>query len=239
MKRLCSILLTLACTLACQDAGLQRYWDKYGTDIDNYAEARDRFATFAELVVKAPEEEGIKAVNSLLDKVKADEVTYYVYSEWLVAAFHSIYSPCRNPAVFADVVKRFASDGIMTESEVEPLQELAAFDRLNLPGESCTLPDLNAEDGTAAPWEPGKETLFLVVNLDCASCVGALRSLSTEPGEHIALCYGRTPHPSIAGWTYCFMEAGDKVFELEASPFWFTVDASGNVVKAYTPAPDK
>ena len=239
MKRLFFISMLAACTLACQDAGLQHYWDKNAVEVDDYSQSCDTFVRFAELTVKAPQAQAEKAIDALMDKlVASDEVNYYIYAEWMTAAYHSILSPCRNPGLFAKFTSRLQTDGIMSQDDYAPLVELSAKDMLNLPGSSCVIPELQDASGTPAPWAPGQETLFLVLNLDCATCVAALRALSNEPGEHIALCYGNTPPPAVTGWQYRYSAGLDKVFDLEAAPFWFTVNASGKVVKAIAPAPD-
>lgn len=228
-------LLIAAC-----NRSVSKFWDKVDITVTetNYAASQDRFAEFCELAAKAPQEEAEAGLDALLEKLKADEVSYYVYTEWIVSAFHSILSPCHNPQLFAKAVERFAADGVMNADEVAPLAELAAKDMLNTEGSSCTMPDLFDAEGNPAPWEPGKETLFLVVNLDCATCVAALRALESEPGEHIALCFGHTPAPSVPGWEYRYSPELGNVFDLEAAPFWFTVGADGRIAKPISLTPD-
>ena len=230
-------LILSACT---SGSGVAGFWNKQDITIteSNYREAEDRFARFAELAVKAPQEKALAGLDALMDKLKTDEVSYYVYSEWIVMAFHSLLSPCRNTELFSKAVERFSTDGVMSEDEYRPFAELAAKDRLNAPGTDCIIPQLYDANGAPAPWEPGAETLFLVVNLDCATCVAALHALADEPGEHIALCFGFTPAPSVPGWEYRYSNELGSVFDTEAAPFWFTVGADGKVVKPISPAPD-
>lgn len=236
MKKLITLLLLTACTLACQDAGLQHYWDS-GITIDNYALTRDRFVRFAEKLNAASPQKADKAIDALMDKLVGDEVSYYIYSEWFVSAFHSLLSPVRNPELFAKFAGRLNSDGIMSEDDYTPLQELAALDRLNLPGTDCTVPPLYDASGNVVSWTPGEHTVFLVLNLDCATCVAALRALSDEDGKHVALCYGHTAPPSIPGWEFLYSDSLEEVFDIDEAPFWFTVGPDGKVVKAYSPAP--
>lgn len=229
----------LACSCT-SGSNIDRFWD--GKDItvteSNYSEAQDRFADFAELLVQAPPAKASAALDKLLDKLSSDEVSYYVYSEWMVSAFHSLLSPCRNSALFAKCAERFSSDGIMTESEYLPLVHLSGKDMLNHAGGECTLPELADADGNPVSLNPGEETLILVVNLDCATCVSALNALSDKPGRHIALCFGFTPAPVVDGWEYYYPEALDEVFDLDAAPFWFMVGADGRVSIPYASAPE-
>lgn len=231
-----TIVLLSACT---GNSGIAHFWDGIDVSVstENYIEAQDRFAGFAELTADAPSREAAAALDGLLGKLASDEVSYLVYSEWIVSAFHSILSPARNPRLFARAVDRFKADGIVSAGELKPLLELAAKDRINLPGSKASLPDLTDAAGNPAPWSPGSETVFAVVNLDCATCVGALNALRDQPGEHVALCYGRTPAPSIPGWDYRFSPALDDIFDLDAAPFWFTVGADGKVSTPYSPVP--
>ncbi|MBO4475586.1 MAG: hypothetical protein J5737_02515 [Bacteroidales bacterium] len=234
-------ILALIVSCCTSTSGVAGYWQKHDVTVteSNYREAEDCFAEFAELAATAPLEEGLAALDTLFNHLLADGVSYYVYSEWMVSAFHSILSPCRNPVLFAKAVERLSSDGIMSRGEVAPLMELAAKDMLNAPGSPCTLPELTDADGSPAPWSPGSETVFVLVNLDCATCVGALNALGGEPGEHVALCYGRTPAPEISGWEYRYSNRLGEIFDLEAAPFWFSVDAAGKVRTAYSPIPHK
>ena len=233
-------LAALTILLAGCGNNVRNYWDKVDVTVteSNFASSEDRFARFAELLVKAPEKDAVAGLDALFEKLKADEVSYYVYSEWLVMSFHSLLSPCRNPVLMEHVANRFASDGIMSADECAPILELAAKDKLNLKGDDCILPPFHGSDHMPVFWEPGKETVFLVTNLDCATCVGALRSLADESGEHIALCFGHTPPPSLPGWNYCYSPVLDDVFDLDSAPFWFKVGADGKVTVPYSTVPE-
>ena len=215
---------------SCNTGGsLATYWN--GEDVKvtetNYAAAEERFAKFAELLVKASPEEAEGALEALIDMLKEDEVTYFVYSEWFESAFHNYYSPCHNFALFETAVKRMAADGILPREEVERLQRLAAQDRLNQPGDHCTLPDGAEADGAA---------LYLVLDLDCRSCREALAGLAgTHPeAEHIALCFGYSPFPDVPGWRFLKPDGMKEIFELEAAPFWFLTSADGTVRIPYS-----
>lgn len=241
--RLIPIAATALAILVCgctSGNDISKFWD--GKDItvteSNYSEAQDRFAEFAELLAGAPAPKASAALDKLIDKLTADEVSYYVYSEWMVSAFHSLLSPCRNTALFAKCAERFSSDGIMTENEYLPLVHLSGKDMLNHAGRECTLPEIEDAEGNPVTLNPGEETLILVVNLDCATCVSALNALSDKPGRHIALCFGFTPAPIVDGWEYYYPKALDEVFDLDAAPFWFMVGADGRVSSPYAPAPE-
>lgn len=220
-------LLVAACT---SDPGITGFWDglDLGVTSDNYSQAEDRFAGFAELALDAPEEDAELALDKLLDRLAdEDEVAYYIYAGWMASAFQNYYSPCRSTGLFAHCVERFTSDGILDERELSQMQRLAALDRLNLPDEPCTLPEGVELQG---------RTLYLVLDLDCRGCREALQALThTEPdAAHVALCFGWSPLPETAGWT-CLKPDGMKdIFLTEAAPFWFVVGADGIVRTGYS-----
>lgn len=226
---------------ACKDTGnVRNFWND--TDINvtesNFAAMEDQFAQFAELLVKAPKEEAEAALDALMDKLKENEVSYYVFSDWFTMAFHSLLSPCRNPGLYAKCADRLKTDGILNESEYALFVDLADKDAFNAPGSPCRIPDITDETGAPVSVIPGVETLFLVLNLDCATCVAALRALSEKPGRHVALCFGHTPAPDIPGWEYYQPKDMDKFFDLDAAPFWFTVDEDGVVNTPYSLVPE-
>ena len=143
------------------------------------------------------------------------------------SAFHNYMSPCRNPDLFGEAVEHFAADSILSREEVERLRGLAAQDRFNRPGEPCTVPDGAEAAGPA---------LYLVLNLDCRTCLQSLAALAGEhpEAEHIALCFGWNPVPEVPGWKYLKPEGMNDIFELEAAPFWFLTTADGKVDIPYS-----
>lgn len=232
--------VALLCAGCSGDSGVSGFWNKVDPTVteENYGDAQDRFADFAELLSTTSLKDATKALDKLMDKLSSDEVSYLVYSDWMVAAFHSLLSPVRNPELFSKCTSRFSKDGIMNESQYAPLVELAVKDKLNAVGSACTLPLLKNVQGEPFALKPGEETLFAVINLDCATCVAALNALSDKPGRHVALCFGRTPAPEIPGWEYFYSDLMDDCFDLDAAPFWFTADGNGRISIGYSSAPE-
>ena len=126
----------------------------------------------------------------------------------------------------------------MAECDYSPLVELSDKDMLNHEGAEVSLPELLDSDGQPLPSAEGEEALYAVINLDCATCVSALRALADKPGRHIAICFGHTPAPLIEGWEYAYPRDIDNYFDLDAAPFWFTVSADGHVTTPYSMVPE-
>ena len=208
---------------------LTGFWNDADVTVspETFNSAQDRFAEFAELLVKAPETEAAEALEPLFEKIRVNESDYFIYTEWMESAFHNYFSPCRNAGIFETVVNRLEADGILEPEEVARLQKLAAQDRLNRPGEPCTVPEEAVADGPA---------LYLVLNLDCRTCLQSLEALAgVHPeAEHIALCFGYTRLPSVPGWKYLKPEGLNDIFELDAAPFWFLTGADGTVEIPYS-----
>ena len=225
------LFLMLAALLSGCNGGrsLAAYWD--GVDLhvteDNYSAVQDLFAGFAERLVTAPEKEASEALNGMIDRIQDDEVDYIIYSQWMEYAFHNYFSPCRNYGLFNAAVNRFAADGILSSEDVERLQKMAGQDSLNRPGGPCTLP---------AGLEPKGSTLYLVLNLDCRTCLQSLEALagSHPEADHLALCFGYNPLPSIKGWKYLKPEGMKDFFDLDAAPFWFLTADDGTVLQPYS-----
>ena len=219
-------LLISACNGGSELAG---YWGEEGVTVteSNYRETQDRFARFAELLVAAPQEEAADALGDLFKRLRDDEVAYFVYAEWIEAAFHNYFSPCRNTELFDVAVRHFSSDGILGKEEVARLQKLSAMDKLNLRGERCTLPEGASADGPA---------LYLVLDLDCRTCLQSLAAMADvhPEAEHIALCFGYSRTPEVPGWKYLRPDGMKDIFELAAAPFWFLTDAEGTVSIPYS-----
>lgn len=233
MKRAIPLLLAGILTLAasCRSNSVKTFWDDVDLSVteSNYRQMEDIFVRFSEKAVKAPVEDAAAAINKLFDRIASDEISYYVYSDWMKSSFYSILSPCRNSELFGIAVERIEKDGILDESTIERLSSLNKYLSLNLPGEKCSLPEGAVQPG-------GGKTLYLVVDVSCPSCTEALKKLgnSKKCDKRIALCFGGYSAPKADGWEFCFPEDISDYFDLESTPVWFMVDADGTVLQSYT-----
>lgn len=202
----------------------------------NIGEARERFAGFAELAADAPLQEAYAALDDLMRKLAKDEVSYYVYEEWMEAAFYNMHSPTRSAPLFDHIAARIESDGIMKDM-LDRVALLRRYNSLNLEGQQCTLPQLFTPDGT--PAEVSGPATVLVVDQTCRTCISALGALASEGGRHLAICASNGDIPSAPGWEYFRAQALSDIFDTAALPFWFAIDASGTVTVPYSPIPQQ
>ena len=196
---------------------------------DDIRVSEDRFAEWAEGIVKLPRQEAFASVDALFERLRKDTVAYYVYSDWIVSAFYSIQSPCREPGIFAYAAQKIITDGVMNSDECSQFARLMEWALANREGEKAVIP---------APVAPGQRTLVLVLDLGCPSCRAALDKLSNAPEwkdtRKIALGLGRGSLPDAPGWEFHLAENGDAVFDIHMTPVYFVASPDGTVEKSYT-----
>lgn len=228
MRKAAAILLLLASLYGCKASGIVNYWIDNSTDYSDFDAAQDRFANYAEQAVAASEADALASMDILFDKLKEDEIAYYVYTDLVNSAFYNPLSPCRNAALYCKAVERIASDGIFSENECEPFHNKANWIRNNLAGSPAIVPGVVLD---------GRRTLVLVLNLGCPSCANALGKLAESPEwadvRRVAIGLGYGPEPDVPGWEYCFPGDTQDVFDPEITPTYFVVSAEGLVEDSY------
>lgn len=236
--KLAIILAALALVVSCKSPSVKGYWVEHKPDISDIRAAENEFAVFAELAVKAPEQDAREEIDLLFEQLKADEVAYYVYSEWLVSAFYSPASPCRSCALFSYAMGHVLKDGIIDGYDAELYSRLITACNTNKEGTAVVLPPLNDRNGNDVTIEPGEQIFFMVVDLSCPSCLKALDKFSKKYPEarHIALCSGPSRLPDRSDWEFLRATETDEVYDISAAPFYFVVDSEGIIEKSYTTA---
>jgi hypothetical protein len=229
MRYAVKILLCLALLSGCRAQGVRGYWDQFPLLEDDIRLSEDRFADFAELAVKAPEADAIAAIDVLFDRLKKDSVAYYVYSDWIDAAFYSLYSPCRNATLYNKAVERIVTDAVLQTDECEPFLKRREWIGYNRLGDKAVVP------GRSSITE---RTLVLVLDLSCPSCRQVLDILASDPEwadvHRLAVCFGHGSLPSGSGWEFLSDNNAAAVFDPQLTPIYFVVAADGTVEKGYT-----
>ena len=228
MRFFATAALSLALLAGCQAPGLREYWTGVPLLEDDISVSEDRFAQFTELAVSSPEEDALAALDLLFDRMKEDGVAYYIYAEWMEAAFYNPLSPCRNVTLFTHAVNRIAADGILNDDECRPFIQKRDWMQLNQKGHPALVPDVVLE---------GASTLVLVLDASCPSCREALTKLGEdkkwEDFRKVAVLCGYGPEPEIPGWEYIRPKAAEAVFDIHFTPVYFTVNSDGIVTESY------
>ena len=229
MRHSAILILCLAFLTGCQASGIRGYWKNVPLIEKDIRISEDRFADFAEQAVLAPEADALSAIDVLFDRLRQDTVAYYIYTGWVDGAFYSLYSPCRNPALYGKAVERIVTDAVLQTEECEPFLKRKQWMGFNLPGERATVPGHPSFD---------TRTLVLVLDLSCPSCREALQKLASDPewadASRLAVCYGYGPGPEVPGWEILMLGGDTTVFDPQLTPIYFVVAADGTVERGYT-----
>lgn len=242
MRRLALFFAALAAIISgCRDnSGVRGYWSTRTLDLENVAAAEAQFADFAELAVKAPERDAFVALDRLLKKASKDEVTYLVYTDWIVRGFYSIASPCHSCSIFLHASDKILSQGIVSNYEADEIKRSREFCLHNRVGDKTELPDLMNGDVHVIPID--RRTVFLVIDQDCPTCFESIQKFSSPEWEYasrIALCYGHGRLPSVDGWNFFHIPQDQSLFDIRQAPFFFVSAPDGTIEITYTPVHDK
>ncbi|MBQ4286360.1 MAG: hypothetical protein II720_07830 [Bacteroidales bacterium] len=236
-----SFALALAAAVAifsgCRNDGIRGYWSSHPVSIEDYAAAEDQFAEFAELAAKAPRKDAFAALDMLLKKAAEDEVTYYVYTDFIARAFSLLASPCFDCELFRHAADKVIAKGILSPYSTQEYESKLRICLHNRLGDKVLLPEVWQSDGTDVDIPLTQRTLFLVVDQDCSSCRASMGRLSGPEWADtwlVALCYGHGPLPDVPGWD-CFRIGGDQdVLDVRQGPFYFVSSEDGIIEKGYT-----
>lgn len=229
MRKIIVILAALASLLTgCRSTGVADYWVRNSIDYSDVQAAQDRFATFAELAVRAEEAEAGAALDRLFDKLLDDEVAYYLYTDWMDAAFYNPLSPCRNAFLYRKAVERMVSDGIISMNEYEFSQRKLKWINYNREGSVATVPGVDLD---------GRRTLVLLLDLDCPTCMESLNKISGDPVwsdvRKVAVCRGFNALPEVPGWEYYLYDESADVFDPGLVPAYFVISSDSTVESGY------
>ena len=228
MKRFFFCILSLVLLVGCQGQDVSHFWDTHSIDDADIQAAEDQFAIFAEKAVAAPEADALTAMDGLFDHLLRDTVGYYIYSDWMDAAFYNLLSPCRNAPLYSKAVERMVTDGILNASEYGPFLQRRDWIQYNRQGEQATVPGISSFD---------ERTLVLVLDLGCSSCRQALEKLNSDSRwtglRRMAVCCGYGPRPDVPGWEYLFPEDASAIFDPRLTPIFFVVAPGGKVESPY------
>ena len=232
MRRSTVIFLLLAVLAGCREnANVADFWNTHSIDYSDIDAAQDQFARYAEQAVAAEKTDALASMDVLFDRLKEDEVGYYVYTDWMDGAFYSPLSPCRDAALYGKAVDRIVTDGILSEREYARFLQNLKWINYNKEGDTATVPGVELD---------GRRTLVRLLDLGCPSCREALTVLAEKPEwsdvRRVAVVCAPGPDPDVPGWDYYFPEDATDVFDPGLTPMYFVISADGVVESTYKPA---
>jgi hypothetical protein len=232
MRRSTFIFLLLAVLAGCREnANVADFWNTHSIDYSDIDAAQDQFAQYAEQAVAADEADALASLDVLFDRLKEDEVAYYVYTDWMDGAFYTPLSPCRNAALYGKAVDRIVSDGVLSEGEYARFLQNRKWINYNREGDTATVPGVDLD---------GRRTLVLLLDPGCPSCHQALTVLAENPEwadvRRVAVICAPGQDPDVPGWDYYFPEDATDVFDPSLTPMYFVISADGLVESTYQPA---
>ena len=90
MRRSTFIFLLLAVLAGCREnANVADFWNTHSIDYSDIDAAQDQFARYAEQAVAAEKTDALASMDVLFDRLKEDEVGYYVYTDWIDGVFYN------------------------------------------------------------------------------------------------------------------------------------------------------
>ena len=101
MRRLAVILLLMVSLAGCRDARVRNFWLTHDIDYSEVDSARSQFIDYAALASLADTCAARASIDRLYDKLKKDEVAYYLYTEWVEGIFYHPLSPYRSETIFS------------------------------------------------------------------------------------------------------------------------------------------
>ena len=232
MRRSTFIFLLLAVLAGCREnANVADFWNTHSIDYSDIDAAQDQFARYAELAVAAEKTDALASMDVLFDRLKEDEVGYYVYTDWIDGVFYNPLSPCRDADLYGKAVDRIVTDGILSKNEYARFEQNLKWIGFNRVGESATVPGVELD---------GRRTLVLLLDPGCPSCREALTVLAEKPEwadvRRVAVVCAPGPDPDVPGWDYYYPEDATDVFDPSLTPMYFVISADGVVESTYKPA---
>lgn len=246
-------------TVAEETRALEGFWADFGptTLLDDVSGAEERFKEWCELLLGADSDAQRRAVGEFVEVMVADEVCYYVWSEWARMYLYGVWSPWRNTEAFGVLLERIAEDErVPAEGKdfVPRLQGLVAHNRVGEEAEEFTMYDTEAREYTLASFR-GQRVLLLIVDTTCPSCVDTMQEVekngtimeAVRGGEValVAVAINQTPESVVQFaeekrgtlWQIYCAAGGDlerSYYDTEAAPMLLLISHDGRVEVAMT-----
>lgn len=183
--RLKAIIAAAMLLCACTARSPLGYWDGYDFSsqkgLQPIEEAQKRFGEWMKLLEKTDTATAATCIREFLDAAKADTVSYYVYSDFFMAALYPLDSPYRNVNLLRVYLRKAIADSIALDYLRFDEEAVLRKSYLNLKGSIAEDGGLQiVADGSEATvlglaGEADRTLLLLVGQAGCRSCLEEMR----------------------------------------------------------------
>ena len=194
--RLKAIIAAAMLICACSARGPLGYWDGYDFSsqkgLEPIEEAQKRFGDWMKLLEKTDTATAAACIREFLDAAKADTVSYYVYSDFFMAALYPLDSPYRNVDLLRVYLRKAIADSIALDYLRFDEEAVLRKTYLNLKGSIAEDGGLLLADGSAATvlglaGQADRTLLLLVGQAGCSSCLEKMKHLEAGAGSKTQL----------------------------------------------------
>ena len=193
LKVLAAIALLLT---ACAPKSPIGFWDNYDFSsqkgLEPIEEAQKRFGDWMKFLEKTDTATAASCIREFLDAAKADTVSYYVYSDFFMAALYPLDSPYRNVDLLRVYLRKAIADSIALDYLRFDEEAVLRKSYLNLKGSIAEDGGLLLADGSAATvlglaGQADRTLLLLVGQAGCRSCLEKMKDMEAGAGSKTQL----------------------------------------------------
>ena len=193
LKVLAAIALLLT---ACAPKSPIGFWDNYDFSsqkgLEPIEEAQKRFGDWMKFLEKTDTATAASCIREFLDAAKADTVSYYVYSDFFMAALYPLDSPYRNVDLLRVYLRKAIADSIALDYLRFDEEAMLRKSYLNLKGSKAEDGGLLLADGSAATvlglaGQADRTLMLLVGQAGCRSCLEKMKDMEAGAGKNTQL----------------------------------------------------
>jgi hypothetical protein len=188
MKRQLLVALFVAAFLtACggEKRTLLGYWDGFEPEAvyDNVDGAQQEFKEWGELLAKADTTAQKSAIEDFVAKVCADEVCYYIYTEWAMGHLYGIWSPVRNEFAFEHLLRTLMNNVSLAAENYDFVQllDILAYNRVGEMAEDFVIYSPAGQESRLSDYR-GRPVVMVQVDITCPSCVDVMTEIESNKG---------------------------------------------------------
>ena len=194
--RLKAIAAAALLLCACTTPSPVGYWDDYDFSSQKSLQPIDkveqRFGDWIAILEKNDTATAAACIREFLDAAKADTVSYYVFSDFFMAALYPLESPYRNAELLRVYLRKAIADSIALSYLRFDEEDMLRKSYLNQPGGRVEDGGMLLADGSEATvlglaGEAGRTLMLLVGQAGCRSCLERMKELEAGAGKNTQL----------------------------------------------------